>query len=132
MSCLIDSLIFEDENLLISKSLLKRQPSGCEYQSVFRRGVRRHQGAIQLGIKHACDERQKEYGDRNNLKVHKKSVHEGVFYQCDQLNKTYSNHKGTTRVLIEIVFSVENLLKLQWHCIIMLKNNMVVLNNFRI
>ena len=89
---------FEDESLLISKSLLKRQPNGkfpcdlCEYQSVFRRGVRRHQEAVHLGIKHACDECPKEYGDLNNLKINKKSAHEGVFYQCDQCNKTYSKH----------------------------------------
>jgi hypothetical protein len=91
---------FEDESLLISKSLLKRQPNGkfpcdqCEYQSVFRRGVRRHQEAVHLGIKHACDACPKEYADLNDLRMHKKNAHEGVSYQCDQCNKAYSVHKN--------------------------------------
>ena len=91
---------YEGDGLLINKSLLKRQPNGkypcdqCDYQSVYRRGVRRHKEAVHLGIKHPCNECPKEYGDLYDLRMHKKAAHEGVVYQCDQCNKTYSQRKN--------------------------------------
>ena len=90
---------YEGDGLLINKSLLKRQANGkypcdqCDYQSVVRSGVRRHQEAVHLGIKHPCNECPKEYCNSSELKCHIKSAHEGVFYQCDQCNKTFSQHK---------------------------------------
>ena len=57
---------YEDDGLLISKSLLKRQLNGkfscdqCDYQSVVRGAIRRHKEAIHLVIKYSCDECPKE------------------------------------------------------------------------
>ena len=57
---------YEDDGLLISKSLLKRQLNGkfscdqCDYQSVVRGAIIRHKEAIHLGIKYSCDECPKE------------------------------------------------------------------------
>ena len=65
----------------------------CEYESVFRRAIKRHQDAIHIGIKHACNECPKEYTDVYDLKNHKKSVHQGLYFQCDQCNKTFSRQK---------------------------------------
>jgi hypothetical protein len=90
---------YEGDGVLINKSLLKRQPNGkypcdqCDYQSVHKRSVRRHQDAVHLGIKHSCDECPKEYCDPYELKCHKQSAHEGVFYQCEQCNKTFPAHR---------------------------------------
>ena len=89
---------YKDDNLSISKSLMKRLENGkyacdqCDYQSVYRRGVKRHQEMIHLNVRHSCDECPKEYKDESKLKMHKKSAHEGIFYQCDLCNKTYSHH----------------------------------------
>ena len=90
---------YEGDNLLINKSLLKRQPNGkypcdqCDYQSVVRSGVRRHQERVHLGIKYSCDECTKKYGDPYDLRIHKQSAHEGVFYKCEQCGKTFPQHK---------------------------------------
>ena len=87
-----------DSSILITKTLSKREANGkfscdqCSYQSVYRRGVKRHQDAIHLGIKHSCDECPKEYGDTQKLKLHKENTHEGFSYECDQCEKVYGTH----------------------------------------
>ena len=90
---------YEGHGLLINKSLLKRLPNGkfpcgqCDYQSVRKIGVKRHEDAVHLGIKYDCNECPKAYSNQDELKLHKKSAHEGVFYQCEQCNKTFPQHK---------------------------------------
>ena len=64
------------------------------YQSVYRKGVRRHKDSVHLHIKHGCDECDKKYGDPYDLKAHKQSAHKGIFYTCEQCNKAYSQKKG--------------------------------------
>ena len=90
---------FEGDAVLINKSKMKKLPNGkypcgkCDYQSVFPRGVKRHEDAVHLGIKHGCNECSKEYSNKDELKLHTKSAHEGIFYQCEQCNKTFAQHK---------------------------------------
>ena len=91
---------YEDGTLVIGKSLLKRLQNGkfpcdqCSFQSVTRRGVKKHQDSIHLGITHVCDECPKEYSDPSALKSHKQNAHDGISYKCDLCNKVYSNHKS--------------------------------------
>ena len=85
--------------LLINKSKMKKLSNGkypcgkCDYQSVFPRGIKRHNDAVHLGIKSGCNECPKEFCNTDELKLHNKSAHEGIVYQCEQCNKTFTQKK---------------------------------------
>jgi len=91
---------YKDGNLAIEKCQMKRQANGkfpcdqCDYQSVYRAGVTRHQKAIHLGIKHSCDECPKEYGSLSDLKMHRINVHLGVSNPCDLCDKVFGTCKN--------------------------------------
>ena len=91
---------YKDGNLAIEKCQMKRQANGkfpcdqCDYQSVYRSGVTRHQKAIHLGIKHSCDECPKEYGSLSDLRLHRNNAHEGVSYPCNLCDKVFGTRKN--------------------------------------
>ena len=90
---------FKGDMLTIKKQKLERQTNGkfacehCDFESVNRRNINRHNASVHLGVKYQCQECPKEYTSTALLKAHVNGKHRGQIYQCDQCNETFGHPK---------------------------------------